>query len=48
MFFIIYLKLYLSFNIDFYKLFIFIKLFNIYMKSNINIYKNYKIKYLLN
>ena len=48
MFFITYLKLYLSFNIDFYKWFIFAKSFSVYIKSDINIYKNYKIEYLLN
>ena len=48
MFFITYLKLYLFFNINFYKSFIFIKSFNVYIKGDINIYKSYKIEYLLN
>ena len=48
MFFITYLKLYLFFNIDFYKWFISVKSFNVYIKGNINIYKSYKIEYLLN
>ena len=48
MFFITHLKLYSLLNINFYKWFIFTKLFNIYIEGDINIYKNYKIKYLLN
>ena len=48
MFFITYLKLYLFFNINFYKWFIPVKLFNVYIKGDTDIYKNYKIKHLLN
>ena len=48
MFSVAHLKLCSFFRINFYKQFIPVKSSNIYIEGDTDIYKNYKIKYLLN